>query len=325
MPSNRRPLHARCSTSSAPDKSQDRGRRADIEPGYLYIEQRMLNRYALILMLFCVGNVSAETEPRRYLAGIDDSLWYISDNSATLCRVEHRIPRFGSAIFTQEAGRPLHLELQSQVRFERGVNVELRSETTRWNQHQPRRVLARFETNGKRSMFRIPPAVAEQAWSELSRGFQPGFLFYTDHPLMVSLDNVRFGQAEKNFNDCVANLYRDNFRDVRVSSIHFEPDSEFASLEQEGRAFVRMLDYLEVDDSISEIVVTGHTDNTGKACYNEGLSERRAWYVYDLLIGLGIDAGLLHIDHAGEAKPSKKNNSDGSRAANRRVTVELRR
>ena len=154
---------------------------------------------------------------------------------------------------------------------------------------------------------------------------QPGFLFYEDAPLIASLSTVRFGESEAAFSRCVGKLHQRNFQDVRISSIHFEPDHEFASLREERGAFVDMLDYLEVDDSVSEIVVTGHTDNTGLACYNEGLSERRAWYVYDLLITLGIEADLLRVEYAGEFDPAFRGSGTKALAANRRVTVELRR
>ena len=89
-------------------------------------------------------------------------------------------------------------------------------------------------------------------------------------------------------------------------------------------AFKKMFDYLAVDDSISDILITGHTDKTGNACYNKGLSERRALYVYDLLIALGIDAKRLRVDYQGEHKQTKAGKKN-SQAANRRVTVELRR
>ena len=112
---------------------------------------------------------------------------------------------------------------------------------------------------------------------------------------------------------------------LRIELASHEPDHEFASIKQEERAFTRMLDYLQVDNDISEIVVTGHTDNTGLACYNDGLSERRAWYVYDLLIANGIDSKLLRVDYFGEQNPVNPGNSKKSLAANRRVTVELRR
>jgi len=276
----------------------------------------------IVLLCFCAN---AQALEHRYLASMENSQWKLTENSVTGCRVEHQIPRFGTAVFTHEAGRALRLELNTTRKFKKGVNVELRSETTGWNTSQVHHVLARFETTGSRRIFKIPGAVAEQVFFELGRGLQPGFLFYDDYPLIASLSTVRFGEAEDEFAKCVGQLYRHNFNDVRVSSIHFEPDDEFASIRQEDSAFVQMLNYLKVDDAISEIVVTGHTDNTGLACYNQGLSERRAWYVYDLLIAKGIDSALLRVDYLGEHQPVSKTGSKKSLARNRRVTVELRR
>jgi len=262
---------------------------------------------------------------RRYLASLDNSQWKLTKNDSTVCRIKHQIPHFGSAVFTQQAGRGLQLELVTRHKFKKGINVELRSETTSWKPRETRTVLARFETSGKKSPFKISLAIAEQVFDELRDGYQPGFLFYEDYPLVASLSNVRFGEVETRFGECVAKLYDDNFGDVRVSVIHFEPDEEFASIKEEQTAFNRMLEYLQVDNSFSEIVVTGHADHTGLACYNKGLSERRAWYVYDLLIARGIDSRLLRVDYQREQKPVSKGSKQSSLANNRRVTVELRR
>jgi outer membrane protein OmpA-like peptidoglycan-associated protein len=281
------------------------------------------SRFLLVLLLsYCA---TAQALERRYLASMDNSHWKLAEYSSTLCRIEHQIPRFGVAVFTQQAGRGLQLELITQHRFKKGINVELRSESTSWNARQTRTVLSRFETNGRKSLFKIPSAVAEQVFHELSSGFQPGFLFYEEYPLIASLSNVRFGRVAAGFTQCIDELYADNFNDVRVSAIHFAPDDEFASIKEEQSAFKRMLEYLQIDDSISEIVVTGHADHTGLACYNEGLSERRAWYVYDLLIARGIDSSLLRVNYLGEQKPASKGGKKSALAANRRVTVELRR
>lgn len=282
------------------------------------------NKYLLFFFMMSLCGVAQALE-RRYMASMDDSVWDMTQSSPIGCQAEHRIPRFGKAVFTQEAGRGLRFELISRHRFARGINVELRTETTSWNTRETRTVLARFETNGRKSLFKIPTSIAEQTFYELGRGYQPGFLFYQDYPMIVSLSTVRFGELQETFNHCVGQLYERNFKDVRLSSIHFEPDNEFASIREEKTAFSNMLDYLQVDNAVSEIVVTGHADNTGEACYNEGLSERRAWYVYDLLVARGIDSSLLRVDYAGENNPARKGSSDKSRAANRRVTVELRR
>ena len=281
-------------------------------------------RTALTLLIFCAGPALAAA-PARHVAPLDESSWTLTESSATLCRMEHRVPRFGRAIFEREAARPVRLRLETTRRFDRGTNVELRVETAGWGEPQLREVLARYETAGGSRLFNIPAATAERVYAELQRGLQPGFLFYADAPLIASLSVVRFGEAEAEFRRCGAALHPDNFDDVRITSIYFEPDEEFASLAQEETAFARMFDYLEANPGVREIVVTGHADRTGKACYNESLSERRAWYVYELLVMLGIDPALLRVAYAGESKPARPGSGDKVHAANRRVTVELRR
>ncbi len=282
--------------------------------------------WTLIICLCSVAvAASAQAPERRYLATMDEASWQLAESSATLCRLEHPIPRFGRAVFTRESGRGLRLELDANRRFKRGINVELRSESPGWNRPQKRAVLARFETSGRKRAFKISSDQAERTLQALRQGLRPGFLFYAERPFIASLSTVRFGEAEVEFNRCVAGLHDTHFDDVRVSNIYFDPDHEFASLEQEDAAFERMFDYLRVDDDISEIVVTGHTDKSGLACYNEGLSERRAWYVYDLLIAQGIDSTLLRVDYYGEDKPLNRGRNEKARAANRRVSVELKR
>ena len=281
-------------------------------------------RFAVALLILHAGPLLAAA-PLRYVASLDDSNWVLTESSATLCRMEHVIPRFGRAIFEQEAARPVSLRLETGQRFDRGTNVELRVETAGWGEPRLREVLARFETAGGRRLFNIPSSVAERVYRELQRGYRPGFLFYADAPLIASLSVVRFGETAAAFRRCGAALYRDNFDDVRVTSIYFEPDHEFASTQQEETAFSGLLEYLAINPGVREIVITGHADKTGSVCYNEGLSERRAWYVYDLLVMLGVDSQLLRVAYAGEDHPARTGNSDRVHAANRRVTVELRR
>ena len=286
-----------------------------------------MTRTIIPLLLLALGAAATEAAAaeRRYLAGLDESRWIMSTNSPLSCVLEHSIPRFGRVVFRQEAGRALTLDLVLNRRFAKGINVELRSETTGWNNPGMRKLLGRFEISGKRRPLEVSSDMAARVMSELRSGYQPGFLFYTDDPFIASLSTVGYRPAEIEFDRCVAGLHRDNFFDVRVSNIFFEPDHEFASIEQENKAFRRMLAYLAVDDGIREIVVTGHADRTGRACYNDGLSQRRADYVHDLLLSLGIDPELIRIDYAGEDSPRQKGNSKASLAANRRVSVELRR
>ena len=285
----------------------------------------MTSRILLACTLFLGLCQTAGAIEQRYAARLDQSSWKLVADSPTLCRLEHVIPGFGRMLVNRPSGRPLSLALETGRRFARGINVELRSETPSWNTAVAPRVLGRLEIDGRRESMSVSGSLAGALLRELQAGNQPGFLFYTDTPLIASLSAVGFGPARAEFDRCVSSLYRENFDDVRVSNIYFESDQEFASLEQEEKAFRDMLDYLAADPDIVEIVVTGHADRKGLACYNEGLSRRRADYVYELLLSLGVDPGLMRVDYAGESQPRKRGNKKQSHAANRRVSVELRR
>jgi len=71
------------------------------------------------------------------------------------------------------------------------------------------------------------------------------------------------------------------------------------------------------------IEVAGHTDNVGKAEYNQGLSERRAHTVTNYLVGKGIKPERTISIGAGESHPVASNDNDAGRAANRRVELSL--
>lgn len=70
--------------------------------------------------------------------------------------------------------------------------------------------------------------------------------------------------------------------------------------------------------------VEGHTDAIGSDAYNQGLSERRANAVRDVLVNQhGIDSGRVSSVGYGEARPVADNESDAGRAINRRVEAEV--
>ena len=73
----------------------------------------------------------------------------------------------------------------------------------------------------------------------------------------------------------------------------------------------------------TEVLVVGHTDSTGEAAYNQGLSERRAASARTFLIGAGLDAGRVRAVGMGETEPIASNDTDAGRQENRRVEVAI--
>lgn len=73
----------------------------------------------------------------------------------------------------------------------------------------------------------------------------------------------------------------------------------------------------------STVAIIGHTDNTGSAAHNQGLSERRASSVANILIGAGVPAGRLQTIGRGENSPIATNLTAEGRAQNRRVDIVI--
>lgn len=71
-------------------------------------------------------------------------------------------------------------------------------------------------------------------------------------------------------------------------------------------------------------VVEGHTDSVGSDVYNQGLSERRAAAVRDVLVNqYGVESGRVQAVGYGESRPVADNATNEGRAINRRVEAEV--
>ncbi|MBT1701596.1 OmpA family protein, partial [Fulvivirgaceae bacterium PWU4] len=72
-----------------------------------------------------------------------------------------------------------------------------------------------------------------------------------------------------------------------------------------------------------QIEIVGHTDNTGPANYNLGLSERRAKSVVKYLVDKNIDSKRITVRFFGESKPIDTNGTKEGRRKNRRVEFKI--
>lgn len=71
----------------------------------------------------------------------------------------------------------------------------------------------------------------------------------------------------------------------------------------------------------AQVEITGYTDSSGPAAYNQKLSERRAQAVADYLVAAGIDADRFTVKGMGEENPVADNSTHEGREKNRRVEV----
>lgn len=70
--------------------------------------------------------------------------------------------------------------------------------------------------------------------------------------------------------------------------------------------------------------VVGHTDTSGSASYNQGLSERRAQSVSNLMSGYGLNSARMLTEGRGEREPLVKTGDGVNEAANRRVDIVIK-
>jgi len=73
----------------------------------------------------------------------------------------------------------------------------------------------------------------------------------------------------------------------------------------------------------TDVLIEGHTDNTGDEPYNQKLSEQRATSVQDFLMTHGVQGSRITTRGYGESQPVASNDTDAGRTANRRVAVAI--
>jgi outer membrane protein OmpA-like peptidoglycan-associated protein len=267
---------------------------------------------------------------RVYLSPMEESRWTLTVDSPIRCEIEHIIPRFGKAVFYQESAREMGLKFVSDHHFRKDLNVAFHSVTANWKSIQTQAVIADLATTGGNDpLVEAKSSAARHAYFELQQGYQPSLFFIDDddgfNSVSVILSTVRFRDVEADFGRCISNLHPYHFDDIKNTLVHFEFDEEFPHEDEESLVLGRVIDYLKVDPSVKGLVVSGHADFKGSDCYNDSLSARRAWYVYDYLVASGIEPRLIEVKFYGESAPLDKGKSDMARAKNRRVKVDLQR
>lgn len=73
----------------------------------------------------------------------------------------------------------------------------------------------------------------------------------------------------------------------------------------------------------TQLLVVGHTDDSGADAYNQALSQRRADAAVRYLGQQNIPANRIAASGRGESEPVASNDTEGGRQANRRIEVAI--
>ncbi len=105
------------------------------------------------------------------------------------------------------------------------------------------------------------------------------------------------------------------------SGVYF--DTNKANINQKSKETLDKLAKVFIDFPDTNILVVGHTDDTGDAAYNMSLSEKRAKSVTSYLVSDGIASQRFETLWYGETQPKYDNSTVEGRAKNRRVNVAI--
>jgi len=100
-------------------------------------------------------------------------------------------------------------------------------------------------------------------------------------------------------------------------------DFDKTDIKPEGRQVLDQVASQATQLNLDTIIATGHTDSTGPATYNQGLSERRANAVKAYLVNQGVPTDRVYVEGKGASQPIASNATREGRAQNRRVEIEV--
>lgn len=104
-------------------------------------------------------------------------------------------------------------------------------------------------------------------------------------------------------------------------ALYINFDTDKAAIRPDGKPAVDEIAALMKKETALRLSIEGHTDNVGDKARNLALSRERAQAVVQALVGDGIDSTRLSAAGHGSEKPLTDNNSEESRAKNRRVEL----
>jgi outer membrane protein OmpA-like peptidoglycan-associated protein len=106
--------------------------------------------------------------------------------------------------------------------------------------------------------------------------------------------------------------------------VRFEKNRFALSAEQDS-ALDELAQQLKEHPDARPVVIEGHADDRGSAALNERLAQGRAESVRNALIKRGVDPKRLQARGLGASRPIASNDSEESRAQNRRVELRVER
>lgn len=277
------------------------------------------------LLVILPGSFATSAFGLKYETELDESLW-INETSRFSCRLEHYISGYGTGAFLHIAGENRKLSLDGQGIAFGDQPVQIHTKPPNWRPGGQAETLAQLDPSD--GELRVGEALATDIVSGLLRGmmiaFEGALKESETQPIEVTLSTVGFRQAFDEFAVCEDQLLPASFAQLERSRIQYDVGQ--VNLDEKAeRLLNKIVRYCEVDSSVKQIFIDGHTDDTGLTRDNVAMSQHRAEQVRDHLINQGVSGDMLVVRYHAEKYPVARNTTATNRAKNRRTTVRLSR
>lgn len=270
---------------------------------------------------------ATQLESQIYMAGLHESEWVFAGSDIS-CELRHRVPQFGQAIFRRIAGDDLNFRINSFQPIPEKLNGTLREVSPAWEHEAPDELQQHLQINSGMQPVRLGRKPAGWLLTLLSKGQVGsfGFLDWDDsrRQVYVRLSPVQFQKPYREFKHCLSQLSNEGFESLQQSMVYFPLDIDKLGKQAKQR-LDRLAKYIQADEKLAGVTISGHADDQGTRRYNKKLSARRAESVFNYLVSKGVDAGLMKKRHFGESRPAVAKRTEQARAANRRAKISLSR
>ena len=275
----------------------------------------------IIASLLFTSSVYAE----EFQAPVTDTNWHVTE-SPLECSLMQTIPSFGQAGFYRRNGQALQLKFITDSLSAEQDTVLLEMSAAPWQNTEQYDTLATLPTISGQREFIFDGVLAQQALAKMQDGRFPIIRYQSQSyngDTTVKLSTVKFNDSLPAFQQCLSNLYPDSFDEIRKLTVYFE--SEKANLDKASiNALTRVAEYVKVDDSVNQIIITSHTDSFGRKRLNVPLSEARAKTIRDFFVSkYEVPAEKIVLRSFVDHDPAATNKTPKGRAYNRRAEIEL--
>lgn len=282
----------------------------------------MRQHWMLLLWVFHWSIGSAQTAPLKVAQAYENGLWQI-ESSAFECRLFQVLDGVANISFVRRPGEPVSLQLQllsTEQPFNRAYVVARRAD---W---QPNNAVSAISASEQGQIDQFKAVFVQDAGrfiSLLPHGYWLDFTLEVGHsPMQLTLTSIEGMSALKNYEHCKGAMSPLSWDQARHYEIDFATAQQVVNSDKVLTHLRDLVRYVELDHTVSKVLVDGHTDDVGNAAANRALSQRRADEVASRLQEFGMEPTIMEVRAHGSRYPIVNNNSD-EKGLNRRVSIRL--